>query len=66
MRILLTHHAQEKMALLGIHEEQLIECIQKGAKTRQTDGWLSSFTYIKVAYKFKPDGTCKVKTVFIE
>ncbi len=66
MKVQFTKHAQDKMDLLGIPSSQVIEAIQKGAKTRQTEGYLCSFTYIKVAYKIKPDGAIKIKTVFIE
>lgn len=66
MRIVITDHAQERMNLLGIEKEQVIRCVQQGAKSRQTEGWLASFTYLKVAYKVQPDGVIKVKTVYIE
>ena len=66
MEIQLTRHAQEKMDLLGIEESLLIECLAKGATTKQTDGYLASYTYLQVVYKIKPDGTYKIKTIFIE
>lgn len=65
MEIQLTKHANDKIVLLGIILEQIKECLQRGAKTKQTDGYLSNYAYLRVAYKIKPDGTFKIKTVFI-
>ena len=66
MELVLTAHAKERMAQYAITKEQVKEAIQKGATVKQTDGWLSSYTCIKVAYrKIGPD-TYKIKTVFIE
>ena len=39
---------------------------KKGAKIRQTDGYLASYEYIKVAYKIIGEDYYKIKTVFIE
>jgi len=66
MIILLSKHAQDKMALLGITKQQIKDVITKGSKFKQTDGYLSIYTYLKVAYKeLKPD-VYYIKTVFIE
>ncbi len=65
MKIKLTKHSLDKMAWLGVTEDQVIEAIEKGAKYRQTDGLLSKYTYISVAYK-KIKDYYLIKTVYIE
>lgn len=52
-RIELSRHAQVRAA------------IKRGSKKRQTDGWIASYKYIRVAYKLIRAGAFKVKTVFI-
>ena len=64
--LIITKHAKEKMILLGISKEQIKRAIQQGAKTRQTKGYLASYTYLKVAYKEAGENCYKVKTVFIK
>ncbi len=64
--LLLTKHAKEKMVIKGISKEQIKTAIQFGAKIKQTEGYLASYTYIKVAYKKLDVNTYKIKTVFIE
>jgi len=63
--IVLTRHAKEKMVTLGITKEQIKRAIQQGATTKQTDGYLASYTYLKVAYKETRENSYKIKTVFI-
>lgn len=66
IEIKITKHAKEKMAVCGITKWQVKTAIQQGAKFSQTDGYLASYTYIKVAYK-KIGGNCyKIKTVFVD
>ncbi len=65
MRLQITQHAQEKMDILGIDVEQIKRAIKMGSITRQTDGYLATYTYIKVAYKKRRD-QYRIKTVFIE
>ena len=43
------------MAERGINKNQIKEAIKKGAKTKQTDGLLASYGYIKIAYKIRGD-----------
>ena len=62
----ITRHAKEKMVLLGISKELIKRAIQQGAKTRQTEGYLVSYTYLKVAYKEIGENCYKIKTVFIK
>lgn len=64
--LVLTRHAKERMAEHAITREQVKEAIRKGAKVQQTDGYLASFTYIKVAYKKIGEEMYKIKTVFVE
>lgn len=66
VEIVITKHAKEKMALHGISKEQVKVAIIHGAKVNQTDGFLASYTYIKVAYKKIDEKTYKIKTVFVE
>ena len=49
--IILTRHAKKRMAAKGITKEQIKKVIKQGAKQRQTDGFLATFTYMEVAYK---------------
>lgn len=65
MKLIITKHAQEQMNDRGIDEEQIKAAIKRGAKTKQTDGFLSVYTYIRVAYKLKGD-KCIIKTVMIQ
>lgn len=62
----ITQHAKEKMILHGLSLEQIKRAIQQGAKVKQTDGYLASYTYIKVAYKEIGENWYKIKTVFVE
>ncbi len=66
MKLLITKHAKERMADKAVSKEMVIEAIRKGAKINQTDGYLASYGYIKVAYKIIGDEYYKIKTVFIE
>lgn len=66
IQLVLTKHAKEKMAMLGITKEQVKIAIQQGAKIKQTEGHLASFGYVKVAYKKIGETMYKIKTVFVE
>jgi len=63
--LVFTKHAKFKMIELGISKEQIKLVIQRGSKSKQTDGYLASFTYVKVAYKKINKDTYKIKTVYI-
>lgn len=65
MIIQISKHAKEKMDVEGIDEEQIKKAIKMGSITRQTDGYLASYTYFKVAYKRKGN-IYRIKTVFVE
>ena len=65
MIIQFTKHAKEKMDIEGIDEDQIRRAIKMGSISRQTDGYLASYTYIKVAYKRKGD-IYRIKTVFVD
>ncbi len=45
------HHARQQMFERGVDEEQIKIVIQRGAKVKQTDGYLAIYSYIKVAYR---------------
>lgn len=66
IQLVLTKHAKEKMAMLGITKEQVKIAIQQGAKIKQAEGHLASCGYVKVAYKKLGEGIYKIKTVFVE
>lgn len=66
MIIRLTIHAKEKMAKNAITKEMIKRAIKEGAKQRQTDGFLASYSYFKVAYKKIGKDDYKIKTVFIK
>ncbi len=66
IRLKITVHAKERMVIHGITNEQIKRAIQQGAKSKQTDGYLASYTYIKVAYKEMGENYYKIKTVFVE
>ena len=65
MIIQISKHAKEKMDIEGIDEEQLRRAIKMGSKSMQTDGYLATYTYIKVAYKKRGD-VYRIKTVFVD
>ncbi|OGI64475.1 hypothetical protein A2642_01770 [Candidatus Nomurabacteria bacterium RIFCSPHIGHO2_01_FULL_39_10] len=65
MILVVTRHAQEKMDLNGITEEQVKLAIQRGAKTPQTEGLVAVYTYIRVAYKICGEKYI-IKTVMID
>ncbi len=65
MKLILTKHAQERMDLNGITEDQIKMTIQRGAKSPQTEGFLAVYSYIRVAYKIVNDKHI-IKTVMIE
>ncbi len=66
MRLLITQHAHEKMVDRGIDEEQIKIAITRGAKFKQTNGYLAIYTYIRVAYKKLRPNYYKIKTVIVE
>ena len=66
MRIKLTKHSDDKRILEGITIEQIKTAIKRGSITKQTDGYLAHYAYIKVAYKKIGEDTYKIKTVFVD
>lgn len=62
----LSQHATDKIFWLGVTKQQVAEAIAKGSKFRQTDGFLASYRYLRVAYKKIGENTYKVKTVYLE
>ena len=64
--IKLTKHADDKRRLEGITVEQIKTAIKRGSITRQTDGYLAHYCYIKVAYKRIGKNAYKIKTVFVD
>ncbi len=66
IKLKLTKHADDKRRLEGITISQIKSAIKKGSITKQTDGYLARYTYIKVAYKKIGKNTYKIKTVFVD
>ncbi len=66
MKLIITQHARDKMHIEGIDKEQIITAIRRGAKTKQTGGFLTVYTYIRVAYKIIGKDTYLIKTVMVE
>lgn len=64
MKLQISMQAQEKMDIEGLDEEQIKLAIQRGSISRQTDGYLATYTYFSVAYKRRED-LYRIKTVFI-
>ena len=62
----ISKHAADKMLWLGITKEQVKYAIVKGSKFKQTDGVLSKFRYLNVAYKKIGQNVYKVKTVYMD
>jgi len=65
MIIQISKHAKEKMDIEGIDEDQIKRAIKMGSKSRQIDGYLATYTCIKVAYKRRGD-IYRIKTVFVD
>ena len=65
MQLILTIHAKERMIEYAITKEHIIEVIKRGSKYKQTDGLLTSFGYLEVAYKIKGDKFI-IKTIKIK
>ncbi len=66
MIIKVTIHAKERMAKNAITKDMIKRAIKEGARQRQTDGFLASYSYFKVAYKKIGEDAYKIKTVFIK
>ncbi|MBI4149652.1 DUF4258 domain-containing protein [Candidatus Woesearchaeota archaeon] len=65
MEILVTEHAKQQMIIRGVSVEQVKLAIQKGSRIKQTDGYLSSYTYLMVAWK-RLGEYYKIKTVMVK
>ena len=65
MKLKISRHAQDRMILRGISIEQVKRCIQRGATIRQTDGMLSIYTYLEIAWKKLGEDYYFIKTVKI-
>ena len=65
MILQISKHAKEKIDIEGIDEEQIKRAIKMGSISRQTDGYLATYTYINVAYKKRGD-IYRIKTVFVD
>ena len=62
--LVFTLHAKEQMVARGVSKQQVLDCIRRGSKVKQTDGLLASYGYIQIAYKVRGE-MCVVKTVMI-
>ena len=66
MRIIISKHARYQMEQRGIEGELILKALKRGSKTKQTNGYLSVYCYVAVAYKFTKKGDILVKTVMIQ
>ena len=66
MQLIISSHARDKMHIEGIDKEQIKRCIQRGAKFKQTEGFLAVYTYFRVAYKKIGEDKYLIKTVMVE
>lgn len=60
------HHARQQMFERGVDEEQIKIAMQRGAKIKQTDGYLAIYSYIRIAYRIVGKDIYKIKTVVME
>lgn len=65
MKLLITQHARDMMFERGIDENKIIMAIQRGAKVKQMEGYLTTYSYLSVAYRKLDEETYKIKTVMI-
>jgi len=65
LNIKITKHAKEQMINRVVEKEEIKKAIQRGAKIKQTDGFLSHYGYILVAWK-KVGEDYIIKTVMIK
>ena len=65
MEYILTRHAQERIDKCGLTVDQVVSAIKKGAKIKQTEGFVAVYTYIRVAYIIRGE-KCIIKTVMIQ
>ena len=66
MKLKIGRHAKESMILRGMTKEQIVSCIKRGAKIRQTEGMLSSHIHLEVAWKKIGEDYYFIKTVKIK
>jgi len=66
MHLIISNHARDKMHIEGIDKEQIKTAIKRGAKFKQTDGFLAVYCYIRVAYKMLDKDKYLIKTVMVE
>jgi len=66
INIILSKHADDKRILNGLTKEDIKNAIKFGSKIKQTEGYLSSYLYIKVAYKKLKENVYFVKTVYVD
>ena len=66
MYLVISNHARDKMHIEGIEKEQIKRCIKRGAKFKQTDGFLAVYSYISVAYKILGKDKYLIKTVMVK
>ncbi len=66
MRLLITRHAKERMVSRGLTFEQVKIAIQRGATTKQTEGYESHYSYYSVCWKKIGEDVYKVKTIKIK
>lgn len=63
-RVVYKQHAVDMMTERGITKKQVEMALQRGSKFKQTEGFLTKYTYFSVAYKIVGDKYV-VKTVYV-
>ncbi len=64
VRIVLTKHAHDAMIDRGVSITTVRLVLERGSKTKQTEGLLATYGYVSVAYRVQT-GTYVVKTVMV-
>ena len=64
VRIIYSKHANDKRMLYALTKEQVEMAVKRGATAKQTDGYLTSYREIKVAYKKLGKEVYYIKTIY--
>ncbi|MBU2639488.1 MAG: hypothetical protein KKG75_02140 [Nanoarchaeota archaeon] len=66
IKAIYSKHANDKRILYRFSKEQIETVIKRGATSKQTDGYLTAYKEIKVAYKKINKETYYIKTIYID
>ena len=65
MKIIYSKHANDKRILYALTKEQVERAVKHGATVKQTDGYLTSYRELRIAYKKLNDEVHYIKTIHI-